>query len=63
MSPGLFQNFLDGYRKPYDCPRKGSNSVVVMSVGSQSRRSQIESYGQPNFDFCFMNFASRIGGA
>ena len=45
MSPGLFQNFMDGYRKPYDCPHKGSNSVVVMSVGSQSRRSQIESYG------------------
>ena len=45
ISPGLFQNFMDGYRKPYGCPHKGSNSVVVMSAGSQSRRSQTESYG------------------
>ena len=33
MSPGLFQDFMDGYIK---------QSVVVMTASSQSRRSQIE---------------------
>ena len=30
------------------------HSVVVMTVGCQSRRSKIESYRQPIFDFPFM---------
>ena len=48
MSPELFQDIKDGYIKPYD--PYGSllvveHSVVVTIAGSQSRRSQIESYG------------------
>ena len=39
MFPGSFQDFLDGYIKP-----EGSFHYV-MTIGSQSRRSQIVSYG------------------
>ena len=35
MSPGLFQDFMDGF--------------MVMTEGSQSRQSQTESYGSQFF--------------
>ena len=38
------------------------HSVVATTAGSQSRRSQIESYGQPIFDPRFMKFDCRISG-
>ena len=38
------------------------HSVVVMTAGSQSRRSQIESYEYPIFDSRFMKFLFRISG-
>ena len=37
-------------------------SVVVMTVDSQSRRSQIETYGKLNFDSRFTKFVFRISG-
>ena len=37
------------------------HSVVVMTAGSVSRRSKIEFYGQPVFNFRFMKFVFRIG--
>ena len=39
------------------------HSVVGIPVGSQSRRSQIESYGYPIFDSRFMNLWSESVGA
>ena len=49
--------------KPSDShPLVVEHSVVVMTTGSQSRRSQIESYGQPIFDFRFMEFDLKISG-
>ena len=38
------------------------HSVVIMTIGSQSRQSQIESYGQPIFDPGFIKFVFRISG-
>ena len=43
MSPGLFQDFMDGYIRFSSLAVE--DSVVVMTAGSQSRRFQIESYG------------------
>ena len=43
MSPGLFQAFMDGYIRL--STRAIEYSVVVMTAGSQSRPSQIESNG------------------
>ena len=43
MSLGLFQDFLDGYVRFSISLVK--HTVVVMTTGSQSRRSQIEYYG------------------
>ena len=37
-------------------------SVVVMTAGSKSRRFQIESYGQPIFDFRFIRFVFKTSG-
>ena len=49
--------------KPSDShPLVVEHSVVVMTAGSQSRRSQIESYRQPIFDFRFMEFDLKISG-
>ena len=36
------------------------HTLVVMTAGSQSRRSQIESYWQPIFDSRFIKFVFRI---
>ena len=45
MSPGLFQDFMDGYIKPVDPPLLVvEDSLMVMSASSQSRRSQIKLY-------------------
>ena len=38
------------------------HSLVVMTAGSQSRKSQIESYGYPISDFHFIKFEFRISG-
>ena len=43
MSPGLFRDFMDGYIRL--SPQAVEHSVVIMTAGSQSRRSYIESYG------------------
>ena len=43
MCPELFQNFMDAYIRL--SPLAIEHSVVVMTAGSQSRRSHIESYG------------------
>ena len=43
MSPGLFQDFIDGYIERSTLAVE--HSVVVMTAGLQSRRSQIESSG------------------
>ena len=40
MSPGLFQDFMDGYLRLSTMAVK--YSVVVMTLGSQSRPSQTE---------------------
>ena len=39
------------------------HSVVVMTAGSQSRQSQIESYVLPIFDSSFKRFVFRISGS
>ena len=45
MSPGLFQGFMDGYIKTLRLsPLAVEQSVVVMTAGSQSRLSHIESH-------------------
>ena len=41
-------------------PLADEHSVAVMTAGSQSRRSQIVSYGQPIFNFRFIKFLVRI---
>ena len=38
------------------------HSVVIMTAGFQSGRSQIQFYGEPIFDYRFMKFVLRIGG-
>ena len=43
MSPGLFEDFMDGYIRLSALAVE--HTVVIMAAGSQSRRSQIESYG------------------
>ena len=43
MSPGLFQDFRDEYIRLSTLAVE--YSIVIMTAGSQSRRSQIESYG------------------
>ena len=43
MSPGLFQDFIDGYIRRSTLAVE--HSVVVMTAGFQSRRFQIESSG------------------
>ena len=45
MSPKLFEGFMDGYKTLKLSPFVVEHSVVVMTEGSQSRWSQIESYG------------------
>ena len=42
VAPGLFQDFMDGYKRL--TPLAFERIVVVMTVGFQSRRSQIEPY-------------------
>ena len=37
--------------------------VVVMTVGSQSRPSQIASYGSPIFNFRFIKFVFKSSGS
>ena len=60
ISPGLFQNFIEGYIRLSTLAVE--HSVVVMTAGSQSRRSQIESYGYAIFDSRFIKFVFRIRG-
>ena len=61
MSPGLFQAFTDGYIKPSRfSPLVVEHIVVVITAGSQSRLSQIGSYGKPIFDCGFVKFVFRI---
>ena len=43
-------------------PLAVEHSVVVTTAGSQSRRSQIESYGYPILDSRFIKFVFRISG-
>ena len=43
--PGLFQDFMDEYIKPEGSSQADKHSVAVMTAGSQSRRSQLVSYG------------------
>ena len=46
MSPELFQDFMDGYIKPLTVsPLAVEHSVLVITAGSQSRWSKIDSYG------------------
>ena len=51
MSPGLFQDFMEGYIRL--SPFTIKHSVLVMTGGFQSRQSQIESYEQAIFDSHF----------
>ena len=43
-------------------PLAVEQSAVVMTAGSQSRRSQTECYGQPIFYFCFFEFVFGTSG-
>ena len=60
MSPVLLQDFMDGYIRL--SPLAAEHSVVLMIAGSHSRQSQIESYGEPIFNPCFITFVFRIIG-
>ena len=60
------QSFRDGwmdgwvYKTFRLSPIVVEHTLVVMTAGSQSRRSQIESYWQPIFDSRFIKFVFRI---
>ena len=60
MSPGLLQDFMDGYIRL--SPLAIEHGVVVMTEGFQSIRSQIESRGESIFDSRFIKFVFKICG-
>ena len=63
MSPGLFQDFIGWAHKTLRLfPLVVEHSVVVMTAGFQSRRSQSETYGQPIFGSRFIKLVFRIRG-
>ena len=55
-----FSNWTLGSRY-WDSHSAGSQSLVL-SADSQSGEPQLEFYGRPIFDSCFMNFVFRISG-
>ena len=58
MSLGLLQDFMDTYVRLFTLAVE--HSVVVMTGGSQSKSSQIESSGWAIFDSHFMKCMFRI---
>ena len=58
MSLGLFQDFMDAYIRLSTLAFE--HSVVVMTGGSRSKPSQIESNGWAIFDSRFITFVFRI---
>ena len=56
MFPGFFQDFMDGYIRLSTLAVEPI--VVVMTVGSLSRQSRIESYGLAILNSGLLNFCS-----
>ena len=63
-APGLLQDSEDGHIKFLRLPiiLQVEHSEVVMTAGSQSGGFQFETYGEPIFNSCFMQFVFRIIG-